>query len=438
MTKVSYWLLALLLPVVSLVVLLLFFSVDAPFSDDYDAILAYLVKPFPGRLLHLADFHNEHRIVTARIVFEFVYWLYGRINFRVCMSIGAVFLLWYGLLFFAIFKGAGNAAKVYYIPCVWAIVSVLNYDNVCWAMTSVSNIPVLFWMLSAIIVFARRNGNIPKLLGIAGGIICAVLATFSMGGGLFSWAGLYFILIHEWLVDKGSWNEVWLSRKKIRSLLDLDFFIVTLAFLSCAFAYLWGIGGVVAKSPASFPNMALFFLSFLGAIVPVFSVSVVIGVCVLCAIVWLIATLPRQKNTILLAFLVCLVLCVGAATPFRSVDVTAALPSRYRIIPISISVLLFVAFLPWLRFKTQKAHLLCSICLSCLVVAYLVAFSIVSLRSLVERNDFIRKAMMMWTEDTISLEHEKENGRRFALILRDAYEKGVYHPGVVMNSEISK
>ena len=93
MKKLSYWLLALFLPVVSLVVLLSFFSVDAPFSDDYDAILAYLVNPFPGRLLHLADFHNEHRIATARIVFESVYWIFGRINFRACMVVGAAFLL---------------------------------------------------------------------------------------------------------------------------------------------------------------------------------------------------------------------------------------------------------------------------------------------------------------------------------------------------------
>lgn len=438
MKKLLYWLLALFLPVASLVVLLLFFSVDAPFSDDYDAILAYLVKPFPERLLHLADFHNEHRIATARIAFESVYWIFGRINFRVCMGVGAVFLLGYGLLFSVIFKGAGTSARLYYIPCVWAIVSVLNYDNVCWAMTSVSNVPVLFWTLAAIIVFAKRKGNATKWVGVAGGVTCAVLATFSTGGGLFSWAGLYFVLFHEWLIDMGSWKEAWVSRKKLRSLLDLDFIVVTSVFMLCALAYLWGIGGAAGKTPTCFYNMVLFFFSFLGAIIPVFSVSVVIGVCVLCAIAYLVVTLPRQRNTILLAFLICLVLCVGAATPFRSFDVSAALPSRYRIIPISISVLLFAAFLPCLRFKTQKVHLVCSICLSCLVAVYLAMFSIVSLRSLADRNDTIREAMMAWTDDAISLEHEKDNGKRFAVILREACEKGVYDPGVVMNSTRGK
>ena len=368
MKKLSYWFLALSLPVATLVVLLSFFSIDAPFSDDYDAILAYLVKPFPGRLFsHLADFHNEHRIATARIVFESVYWIFGHISFRACMGVGAAFLLGYGLLFYAVFKRVGTAARLYYIPCLWAIVSVLNYDNVCWAMTSVSNVPVLFWTLSAIIVFARRNVNTPKLVGLAGGVICAVLATFSTGGGLFSWAGLYFVLFHEWLIDKGSWNEAWASRKRIRSLLAVDFLVVTSMFLLCAFAYLQGIGGATVKAPTRLANMVLFFLSFLGAIIPIFPVSVVVGVGVLCGVSYLIVTLPSQRNTILLAFLVCLVLCVGAATPFRSFDMESALPSRYRIIPISISVLLFVAFLPYLRFKTQKAHLLCSVCLSCLV-----------------------------------------------------------------------
>ncbi|MBR1589333.1 MAG: hypothetical protein IJ658_13550 [Kiritimatiellae bacterium] len=431
MKKLSYWLFALLLPVVTLVVLLSFFSVDAPLSDDYDAVLAYLVKPFPERLLHLADFHNEHRIATARIVFESVYWIFGRINFRACMAVGATFLLGYGLLFHVVFRDAGNIAKMYYIPCIWAIVSVLNYDNVCWAMTSVSNIPVLFWTLSAIILFAKRNGNTPKRMGVAGGVVCAALATFSTGGGLFSWAGLYFVLFHERLVEKGGWGRAWVSRKDIRCLLSLDFLVVTTSFLLCASLYLVGVGEATSKEPTCIVNMTLFFLSFLGAIIPVFSVSVLIGVGVLCAIVYLVATLPRQRNTILLAFLLCLVLCVGAATPFRSSDVTAALPGRYRIIPISIAVSLFVAFLPQLRFKTQKAHLFCSVVLSCIVFAYLAAFSAVSLRSLNERNDIVRKMMARWNKDVSCIEIEKGNGRRFAALLREAVEKGVYNPGVV-------
>ena len=236
MKKFLYWLLVLTLPVATLVVLLAFFSVDAPFSDDYDAILSYLVKPFPERLLHLWDFHNEHRIVTARIVFECVYFIFNEINFRACMIVGAVFLLGYGLLFWFVFKKAGDFAKLYYIPCFWLIVSALHNDNVCWAMTSVSNVPVLFWTLLGIAIFANRRCYANRWLGVCGGVACAVLATFSTGGGLFSWGGLMFVMVHEWLLDKGSWSAAWKCRRRIVEVFHVEFWTVLIVCAICATA----------------------------------------------------------------------------------------------------------------------------------------------------------------------------------------------------------
>ena len=57
----------------------------------------------------------------------------------------------------------------------------------------------------------------------------------------------------------------------------------------------------------------------------------------------------------------------------------------------------------------------------------------VSLRSLNDRNDTIRQAMVLWNKDSPCIEHEKDNGRRFAVLLREAVEKGVYDPSVVGN-----
>ena len=428
MKRFLYWVLALSLPLLTLAVLLLFFTVDAPFSDDYDAILTYLVRPFPDRLLHLADFHNEHRIATARIVFEIIYSTLGRIDFRVCMGVGAIFLLGYGLLFMSMFKNIGVVARWYYVPCVWAIISVLNYDNICWAMTSVSNVPVLFWTLAAIRVFVQRKEGQSKWLYVIGAIMCASLATFSTGGGLFSWVGLLFVLFHEWLVDKGSWSDALKSYKEIKRLFRTEFFMVILAFMFCIIIYFHGMNETTLRDPVPIKNMICFFLSFLGAVIPIYLVSIFIGIIVICAIAFVVVTLPRNKNTTALALLVCLVLCVGAATPFRAVSVDSALPGRYRIVPISIMVSLLAAFLSYFRFKEQRCHFICSVFSSFLLVSYLIMFSLWSLPGLAARNDLISSAMRTWTMDTVRIEHEVSNGKRFSLILRNAYSHGVYDP----------
>ena len=65
---------------------MLFFSlgvlaVDVPYWDDYGAIVRYMGMPLAERMEHLFDFHNEHRILIPRLVFE-VFDLYpGRFPF---------------------------------------------------------------------------------------------------------------------------------------------------------------------------------------------------------------------------------------------------------------------------------------------------------------------------------------------------------------------
>ena len=128
-----------LIPFMVLIWMICCCTAPVPKADDYDAILVYLNRPLPERLSHLTDFHNEHRIFTARLVFEAIVLTLGYFDFRVCMAIGALFLYGYGLLFRRLFLLNENCNTWFYFPFLWLIVSFLNYDNVCWAMTSVSN-----------------------------------------------------------------------------------------------------------------------------------------------------------------------------------------------------------------------------------------------------------------------------------------------------------
>ena len=193
-----------------------------------------------------------------------------------------------------------------------------------------------------------------------------------------------------------------------------------------------GLNNVVDHHQSSFFNMALFFLSFIGAVVPVFSVSVIIGFVFCCLIIVLFLNLPRNTNKSAFAMLVYLLLCVCAATPFRSNDVCSALVGRYRIIPESIAVVVFLLLFPYVKkMASPIMHFRCAMVMSFLVATYLTLFSFISLPALQRRNFALVKSMASCPESVLELWPEKED---WPSVLMNAYEKGIYDPHAIGRS----
>src|ERR1700743_859724 len=73
------------------------YAVNIPWSDDYDAILGFLLEfrkaPFGEKIGLLFSQHNEHRILSSRLVYITWQALFGRINFRYLTFIGDTQLL---------------------------------------------------------------------------------------------------------------------------------------------------------------------------------------------------------------------------------------------------------------------------------------------------------------------------------------------------------
>ena len=429
MKKFYYWCVALSVPIITLVTLLSCFSVDVPLIDDYDAVLRYLVQPFPERLLHLADFNSEHRIFTARIVFECIYQALGHFDFRACMTIGAIFLLGYGILFYYLlpFDASDGACsrleRWYFVPAIWLVVSVLNNDNICWAMTSVSNVPVHFWALLSILLFAKRRSAFCIVIGIA----CAVLATFSTGCGMAVWGALAFLLIHEWLLVKGGWSTAFRERRTLLYGSRKVFLVVLLSGITSVVLYLQGLGTVASKESTTIWNMLLFFLSFLGGVIPYFGLSIMVGLIVLCVLILMLVELPRIKNTAAMAFVFYLVMCVCAATPFRSFRVMSAIEGRYRIISVSIVVVLLLLIIPCIRNFSRKIQVAIVCLFSIVTLAYLVAFSLVSLPNLANRNEMLVRGILAWPDDSSGLIFDDKK-LDASLLLKESREKGIYDP----------
>lgn len=167
---------------------------NAPWWDDFYTTLKYLGGNFPERLLHIADFHNEHRLIIPRLVFE-VFDLYpGFFPFLACTVFGDMILLGYVFVLGVLFRRKG--LLLYFIPFVWLFLDLGNCENTLWTLTSIQSHAVLLFSLASMLAFTRRSST--RYLALS--IFFAVCATLTSASGIGVWPAL---LIAAFLDGKG-------------------------------------------------------------------------------------------------------------------------------------------------------------------------------------------------------------------------------------------
>ena len=416
--------LLLSLPFLILAWMIAFCTVPVPKADDYDAILGYLCIPAPERWAHIADFHNEHRLLTARIVFEAIVLPLGHFDFTICMAVGALFLGGYGLLVRQLFLYSKGIGRWLSIPFVWLIVSFLNYDNVCWAMTSVSNVQVHFWALLSILLATRCATNV----WFASCLLCAFLATFSTGAGMSVWGALAVMVFQRRIHALGSWSSVFAN---FRSLFNVDrCAIVRLAAVSvvCPLLvclYFHGFQSPSSGHAFSLGRAMLTFLAFSGAVIPVWSIALMIGVLTLLCLAWIIWSMPRISNAAAFAFLSYLVANILSVAIFRSYDPMMVLACRLRIVPISLLCVIAVLLVETMPFVTSYLRALtCMVFLG--VFLYLCAFTYVAYPSLAEQNTRLLTGIKSWPQDASGLFCSEDGIERANGILLKSVRCGIY------------
>ena len=415
-----------LLPAITLAWMVLYCSAPVPKEDDYDAILSYLNIPQNERLWHIADFHNEHRILTARLVFEIIVRTMGHFDFTVCMAIGAVFLFGYGLLFKRLFTFGGVGVRLLGFAFFWLIVSFLNYDNVCWAMTSVSNVPVHFWALLSLFLARKRKRVV--FFGLS--LLCAVLATFSTGAGMSIWGALAVMSIHDRLRKYGGWKNFFLNLNQVVRLERSSAIRLCVGSVVCLCSisvYFHGFHSVSPEHGFSIKHAVLTFTALSGAIVPILSIALSVGIGTILVVGWIIWRMPRIHNVTALAFLSYMLAGVLAAAIFRSYDPLAVLACRMRIVPISLlgtAIVLLTESLPFTEKNIRRA----AVAVFVGTLAYLTAFTAVAYRSLMEQKDRLLNGIMAWPHDISGLSLGACNNVRFDAILRKSVDSGVYYP----------
>ena len=176
------------------------YAVNLPYRDDYDAILKFLINLSKSSSLDkislLFSQHNEHRILSSRLLYYSYYELFTTINLKNIIFIGNAQLI----IIFSIFAYFLRKHIILYwgVPILvvsLCIFDINNYENTDWAMACVQNYGVImFFMLS--LLFYNFNDKRALPLAILAQFICA----FSSGNGIL--AGLSIIFFNLLNKDK--------------------------------------------------------------------------------------------------------------------------------------------------------------------------------------------------------------------------------------------
>ena len=408
----------------------LFFTVNVPYWDDYEALLRYLTEPWPNRWSHLLDFHNEHRIVTTRLIADALVALNaGTFNFRAMIAVGNLIQLAYVAVWVFTFRKSrlGIAAS---LPVLWLLLSFIHYENSCWALCSVQNVIVVALSFAACLLFAKRNQS---RFAFAGAMLCGVAATFSSGGGLLVWPSLFAMELAEPITEAGSWRyglaNIIRHAKASAARLSL-LAIVAASSIGC---YLHGFSGgtteQVSGTAARVINGTLFFIAFLGGIVPLYPAALAFGVALLPLLVFIMIRYPQIRHTEVFWFMAAEIATMLSAAVFRSSDPHAAVSSRYCIVSCSVFASIFFLGLEVVPLpeKLAKWGLVVA---TCGVILYTTVFLVLASPLYAQRNELMRRNLLTWPNHTEGLRSSSPESA--SELLRKCVERGVYNPTSVL------
>lgn len=168
----------------SSIVILLFggiffqFAINIPKWDDF-AFIKFIADfnetdSFLSKFESLFKQHNEHRVVTTRMVALLDYYLFGKLNFVHLMVVGNLGLL---LILFIFYKQARKIEILFPLSVLWLNASF--YENSFWGMASFQNFWVVFFVVWCIYLIAQNKFS----FGFQWFVI-PLLAIFTSGNGL--------------------------------------------------------------------------------------------------------------------------------------------------------------------------------------------------------------------------------------------------------------
>lgn len=291
------------------------YTQNIPYWDDYDAILMALLELHSdGNWFNfLFHPHVDHLILPVKLLGELQWRLFGRVDFAWYIYIGNLSLFGLYLCWRATFP-ALRERPLWHLMAALALFNLSYWEASIWAMTALSNLPVLVLAWSSLIWLAK-----PTRGAFGVGLALAVLATFTQGNGLLLFAAGVLILAPQrrwkalaaWLVVGTALAIFYISLRR--------YYVIETGIANAS--------GLLLTRPW---QVLQFFLVFLGAAMKSVSVATVAGAALLVGLALAWWRVPASRSLVVLAWVGLLVLSVLAATWSRAtIGVDVALSSRY-------------------------------------------------------------------------------------------------------------
>ncbi|GAB3904692.1 hypothetical protein GCM10028803_34480 [Larkinella knui] len=184
------------IPIVCFALFVFIYSVNIPWFDDLEAFVGFLLTYLRADTLtekwaELLRPNNEHRILFAKLTTVSLYSLTGTLNFRWLIGVAFLCLLGMVAVLYRVFRRSALPA-LYFLPVLLILLQPQYYGTSVWAITALQHEAVLFFMLTALYWLASGTGG---RFGLA--ILIQLLASFSMGNGLFGWIAGGAILVAQ-------------------------------------------------------------------------------------------------------------------------------------------------------------------------------------------------------------------------------------------------
>ena len=172
------------------------YSLNLPIYDDWEAILKFMINWSNSskiqKIILLFSQHNEHRILSSRIVYILYYHFCHRINFVSLIIIANLQLVVIaGIIFYFsqnILKGIGGILAIVISICVF---DPSNFENSNFAMAGMQNYGIIMFFLISLYFYSLKSSKY-YILFLA--VFFQFLCAFSSGNGFM--AGLALVVFN--------------------------------------------------------------------------------------------------------------------------------------------------------------------------------------------------------------------------------------------------
>jgi hypothetical protein len=336
-------LLAMLLPAIAAFGILYRQALPVPYEDDYNAILAFATgyEQLPTSLSKALDIatahHNEYKLGFEHLVVATELEFHHHLNFAFLTGFGDLLLLPMAYLLWLTYGDGSSGLDrrfIAFLPISLCFFSLTYWENLNWAMTGLQNTPVILFSFLAIYLVAPAKA--PSSARLLLGCLAAALAAFSSANGfLLGPLGLLILLPRRAYVASLAWCA---------------------GFVTPFAAYVYHYPASVHLMHRFFYiTRPLFFLGFLGGVIPFPRPAVLLGIVVLTIVLLSVRSRFDRTNPVAFYFTMW-ILATGCLAAWVRGAATYSIASRYSIYSCLLLIFCYAFLAQYLPGRSPSFH----------------------------------------------------------------------------------